>query len=227
MSKISLSVIAVLLLVLGGCNGNGDKQGDSSEQAVIELPPGDLRVGDRWTVSGETSSTQPVFGETDIVTIMTYEIVGIEEGFVTYEQRTTVKNMEGEVVRTEGPYTFGPWGTHITGTGIGPIVNTDWETNEHDWVEIWGQGETVVDIDVFRETKKLAGYRMEVVYFYCKQHIVDEAQGSDFIMEMTYGYSEEYGVIVEVAEDMEGRKAGEEVDSETFASLTELTLARR
>lgn len=193
------------------------------------VTPRGVKVGDEWTLSGNVKAIPPQYGETEFVQIMTCEVIEIEESFVTTKQAVTIKNMEGEVIHSEELDPI-EQGTHIL--GMGPVVNTDWERNEREWMEEWdvsfpgweGPTEFEHTKDVSRETKNLAGYQMEVVYFYSRQLIVNEAEGMDYILERTYGYSEEHGILVWLAMDMEGTMAGQEVDSETSLTLSELSL---
>jgi hypothetical protein len=193
------------------------------------VTPRGVKVGDEWTLSGNVKAIPPQYGETEFVQIMTCEVIEIEESFVTTKQAVTIKNMEGEVIHSEELDPIEQV-THIL--GMGPVVNTDWERNEREWMEEWdvsfpgweGPTEFEHTKDVSRETKNLAGYQMEVVYFYSRQHIVNEAEGMDYILERTYGYSEEHGTLVWLAMDMEGTMAGQEVDSETSLTLSELSL---
>ncbi len=79
-----LAIIAVLLI---GAGCAAEEEAPPEEEEAAELLSIGVKVGDKWTISGECRSSQPVDGETEFIQTIKYEVIEITaDGFVTIKQ---------------------------------------------------------------------------------------------------------------------------------------------
>lgn len=99
-----------------------------------------------------------------------------------------------------------------------PVVTLDWNTHRERWEKGIEQmkissGTTEAQGEVYERAEKLGDKDLNVVFFFARQKVKDDDAKTDLLMERTYGYSKELGILVRQGLTAKGTFEGQQRDS--------------
>lgn|GEM_PF-3913548 len=220
-------VIAILVAVgTVACAAASPKATPTPEPSPTppsRIPPGGGALGTKagavFILKGGTSQWPGIEGYAKID--YQVKITDIKSEEVLFEATLTGFDLEGKQISNE---TRDASLSPLNIWNNAPAVTLDWGMHRERWAKgveqmKIAQGTLEAAGEVYEKRETLGGRELTVVYFFASQKVKDEEAKTDMVMERTYGYAKELGILVRQLLKVKGLFQGAERDAYLDVSL--------